>query len=218
MKKMLTPMLAAAIISSPLYGRGFDQYSRDRHSECSSFEKVCVGVAATTVLAGLAYGLYCLFNETADQAYSRCKKFLYTMHEYSAVAHGTHRELMYKLYSFSNRRYPVLTYKENLDHHLRKAKENLQTIRSWISQLKKEYRELETRYYFLIQDLENLERDYIALLPDLEHLSGEIARLPQYADERKERRKDQRQEEKLTWQKHTHHWHHGLPQLHVHGY
>lgn len=213
MKKMLLPILLCSIIASPVYGGRHDRY-HDRG--CSSFEKFGALMLATGVVAGVLYGLYHLFHETADQAYSRCKSFLFKMHDYSDLSHRSHRDLMYELYSHSSRRYPVLTYKDNLDSTISQAQRNLRTIRSWITELKKEYRELGSRHYFLIQEFEILEQDYLDLLPDLKSLSGRIGSLPQYADERKEQRKDERQKEKLLWQQPTYHCPHPREDAHLH--
>ncbi len=205
---MLIPIIILSIVSSPLYGgssRKRDHYDREYSSrECSSFEKFCAGMLATGFVAGVLYGLYHLFHETADQAYSRCKSFLFKMHDYSDLSHRSHRDLMYELYT-SHGKYPIPIYKDNLDHTIGQARRNVRTIRSWITELRKEYRDLGSRHYFLIQEFEALEQEYMALLPDLKDLSGRIASLPQYESQRNQQRKDERQKEKLLWQQPTYH-------------
>ena len=215
MKKILVPTLLLSLISSPLYAGSCNRHCRDT---CSPLEKLVAGVLITGVVGAALYGLYHLIHETPEQAYSRCKSFLFRMQNYSNFSRVSHRDVMYEIYSYSNRRYPVLTYKNNLDSTIAQAHKNIHTMRQCIIEFKKEYGSFGSRQHFLLQEFELLIEQYYAIIPDLKNLSGHIGSMPQYADERKEKRKDERQREKIQWQQTTYYYPRpqSNPHLHVH--
>ncbi len=210
-------MLILSLVSSPLYSGTYynDHRYKNTCSRLDPLEAAFAGLLITGVVGAALYGLYHLLHETPEQAYSRCKSFIFKMQNYATISYASHRDVMYEMYSYSKRRYPVLTYKNNLDSTIGQAQKNIRTMQQCIIELKKDFG---SRHGYLIQEFELLIDEYYALLPNLRDLSGHIGSLPQYADERKEKRKDERQKEKLQWQQPIYHYPRPSynPDVHIH--